>query len=117
MQILKRVLTLSLIFVVVIALSGCQISRPIFNENEDENTYYIITVTASGSGTVAGEGTYVAGSLVTVTATPNQGYVFGTWRKDGNIVSIDATYTFTVFGNVELVANFEEEPDEYIVGV
>ena len=58
-------------------------------------------------GTVAGAGKYLEGTTATLTATPNTGYKFVNWAKGGTEVSTDATYTFTVTEDVELVANFE----------
>ena len=59
-------------------------------------------------GTVTGSGTFEYGSTVTLTASPNLGYVFFNWTKDGNVVSTDATYTFTAEDGVEgdYVAHF-----------
>ena len=57
-------------------------------------------------GTVSGVGAYVEGTECTLTATPNLGYAFTNWTENGNVVSTDATYSFTVTGNRNLVANF-----------
>ena len=69
------------------------------------------TVAASANtaewGTVAGAGQYLEGTTATLTATPNIGYKFVNWTKGGEVVYTDATYSFPVTENVELVANFE----------
>ena len=72
---------------------------------------YEYTVTASVnpeySGTVSGgEGLYYYGQPATLTATANEGYCFYNWTIDGNVVSSNATYTFPVTGDMNLVANF-----------
>ena len=58
-------------------------------------------------GTVTGSGEYKEGTTATLTATPNAGFRFVNWTKEGVEVSTDATYLFTVTEDVELVANFE----------
>jgi hypothetical protein len=70
---------------------------------------FTITATANPTegGTVAGAGTYTYGQNCTVNASANEGYVFVNWTENGNVVSTDAAYTFTVTGNRTLVANFE----------
>ena len=57
------------------------------------------------------------GLTCTVTATANNGYVFTHWTENGNMVSTDATYTFTENGNRHLVANFKMVPTGAITGV
>ena len=71
-------------------------------------TYYDITATANptNGGTVTGAGNYAAGTTVTLTATPNTGYFFTNWTKNGSVVSTNATYSFTVNGTGAYVANF-----------
>lgn len=68
------------------------------------------TVTASvipaQGGTVTGANTYNAGEECTLTATPNVGFNFFNWVKDGFIYSTDASITFTVTENAEFIANF-----------
>ena len=69
---------------------------------------YTITATAnpSAGGNVSGGGTFTQGQSCTLTATPNTGYTFTNWTKNGTQVSTNATYTFTVNGSGDYVANF-----------
>ena len=70
----------------------------------------IFTVTATSSntqqGTVSGGGEYTFGQSCTVTATPAEGYMFTGWTVNGEIVSSAASYTFTVYSDMDLVAHF-----------
>ena len=72
---------------------------------------YNISVSANptNGGTVTGGGTYNQGASCTVTATANTGYTFTNWTENGNVVSNQANYTFTVNGNRNLVANFTQQ--------
>jgi len=74
-----------------------------------EAIVYNISASASPveGGTVAGAGDYPYNQTVTLNATANTGYTFTNWTEDGNVVSTNTTYTFTVSGNRTLVANFE----------
>ena len=69
---------------------------------------YTITVSANptAGGTVTGGGTFPTGSTRTVTATANTGYTFQNWTENGTVVSTNASYTFTLNYNRNLVANF-----------
>ena len=69
-----------------------------------------VTATANpgGGGTISGAGYYAYGATCTLTATPNTGYYFLNWTEDGNVVSYNTTYSFTVDGDRNLVANFVE---------
>ena len=57
-------------------------------------------------GVASGSGTYEAGAECTLTATASAGYHFAYWTQNGRVVSLDASYTFTVGNNHDLVANF-----------
>ncbi len=75
--------------------------------NFTENTYTItVSANPSNGGTTTGGGTFTYGQNCTVTATANTGYTFTNWTENGNVVSNNADYTFTVEGNRNLVANF-----------
>jgi hypothetical protein len=68
----------------------------------------IVTLSSSpaNGGTTSGGGTYNSGSLVTVSATANNGYTFSNWTENGNQISNNPNYQFTISGNRTLVANF-----------
>lgn len=74
-------------------------------------TIYNIKVQPSSTlgGSTTGGGNYVNGAPVTVTATPNTGYIFTGWKENGQTVSEDSSYTFTVSGDRNLVAVFDKE--------
>ena len=57
-------------------------------------------------GTVTGAGTYAEGATCTLTATANEDYVFVNWTENGEEVSTEATYSFTVEAPRNLTANF-----------
>ncbi len=67
---------------------------------------HIVSATAE-NGSVTGTGTYKDNETATLTATPNDGYLFKNWTKNGVVVSIENPYSFTVTEDVELVANFD----------
>ncbi len=80
---------------------------------------YTVNVSANPNigGTVTGSGTYNQGQLCTVTATANSGYIFTNWTENGNVVSSNASYTFTVNTNRNLVANFTAQSQQYTINV
>ncbi len=59
-----------------------------------------------GAGTLGGAGTYVDGSICTLTATANAGWAFANWTENGAEVSTSTSYAFTVAGSRVLTANF-----------
>ena len=70
---------------------------------------YDVTATASpeNAGAVTGTGNYTHGETVTLTVTPNVGYKFVNWTENGNVVSEESEYSFTITNDRNLVANFE----------
>lgn len=64
------------------------------------------TVNPDNSGTITGAGAYLYGTPATLTATPNEGYVFVNWTKNNVEVSTNPSYTFNVLEAAEYVANF-----------
>ena len=71
---------------------------------------YNIAASASPvlGGSVTGAGTYNSGAAVTLTATPNAGYIFTHWTSGPTVVSSDASYTFPASASVTLVAHFAQ---------
>ena len=76
---------------------------------------YNINVVANNPswGTVTGGNVYDQGATATITATPNAGYDFLKWTKDGSDVSTNATYSFTVTENATYTAVFGEQAVTY----
>ncbi len=80
---------------------------------------FTITVSANPTigGSVTGGGTYNQGQSCTVTAAANASYSFVNWTENGNVVSTNRNYTFTVTSNRTLVANFQAQPQNYNITV
>ena len=62
--------------------------------------------TASITATAFNDGVVPAGTSVTVTATPADGYVFNGWKSGEEYVSRNSTYTFTATADATLQAEF-----------
>lgn len=67
---------------------------------------YTITTSATEGGTVSGAGEYEQGSSVTLTATPDNGYLFVGWAENNEQISTGESFTFIADCNRTLVANF-----------
>ena len=76
---------------------------------------YTLTLNRNNNawGTVAGGGTYAAGQVANIQATPTAGYRFVQWTHGGSVISTQANYNYMMPAeNVTLVANFEELPPD-----
>ena len=80
---------------------------------------YTVSVIASpsGGGTYTGDGSFPSGSSRTVTATANPNYTFVNWTENGSVVSPSASYTFTLTGSRNLVANFTPVVVNYTIAL
>ena len=65
-----------------------------------------VTTNSPEGGMAIGGGTFDYGNTCTVTATPNEGYLFLNWSKNGEVVSCNASYSFAVTENLDLEAVF-----------
>ncbi|MGD0812366.1 MAG: LamG-like jellyroll fold domain-containing protein [Verrucomicrobiota bacterium] len=72
-------------------------------------------ISPSNAGSVTGGGSFVAGTIVTVTAAANSGYTFANWTVNGIVQSASPSYSFTLSTNINLVANFTANPVFYTV--
>jgi hypothetical protein len=57
-------------------------------------------------GTTSGGGSFDPGASVTVSASPNSGFVFIDWNEGVNVVSTNSSYTFIINNDRILTANF-----------
>jgi hypothetical protein len=64
----------------------------------------------AAGGTVTGNGAFPIGTFVTVKEAANAGYAFQNWTENGNVVSTNSTFQFTISSNRTLVANYKVVP-------
>ena len=110
------------VWVVAAALNGEATSTPAPINKGNEFTMtcrdvqHRVTATSSISmsckiqnadGTDFVDGLYAECSKITLKAVPSAGYKFLGWKKDGNLVSTDLTYSFYVTQETNIMAMFE----------
>ena len=82
------------------------------NYSNNEKDVYVhakcaISLSSGNGGTVRGTGSYSYGSTVTISAIPNEGYMFEGWYENGRCLdNISDDYTFTAFTNRTIEAKF-----------
>ncbi|MFW5725033.1 MAG: InlB B-repeat-containing protein, partial [Bacteroidota bacterium] len=75
-----------------------------------------LEVFPEGAGTAEGGGSYEAGTEITLSATPNPGYVFLNWSESDFEISTEPTFVFTMPAeDVTLEAIFTAEPQIHTV--
>lgn len=72
-----------------------------------------VTVTPEDAGTVRGDYTYNKGEYATLEARAKEGYIFESWTEDGDVISRNEEYSFTVKENRRLEVNFEKEEKDF----
>jgi hypothetical protein len=70
-----------------------------------------IGISPAGTGTAVGAGKYPASFTTTLTAAPNNGYIFQSWTVGGQVVSTANPYVFLATNDTALVANFSLPPN------
>ena len=80
-------------------------SVPEFNPIPTAPITYTLTLTAGTGGTVSGGGTFDAGTVRTITATPSTYYSFSSWTGSTGC-SGTASHTITMDANKSCTANF-----------
>lgn len=79
---------------------------------------YLVSLLSSPTdgGTTAGGGSYVAGSSASVSANAGTGFTFSRWTENGQSISTDNPYAFTVTASRSLTANFTSNtPQRYSI--
>ncbi len=83
----------------------------IFEEGFPPTYQLTLLVNPENSGVVSGAGEYLEGETVSITATPNEGFTFLNWTKDGVEVETNPNFNYTMPAQeVTLIANFEAVP-------
>lgn len=94
-----------IIIVALVVILAAVIVYTVYDEEPGRS--YTVSMSYDGEmGEATGEGTYVGGEEVTVTATPDRGYGFKGWYLGTEIVSEDQEYTFTIQSDVSLTPTF-----------
>ena len=77
-----------------------------------QSTSFVIDATANPveGGVVIGGGSYQMGAECTLNATASEGYTFINWTENGEMVSMESVFTFTVTESRSIVANFAVNP-------
>ncbi len=73
------------------------------------------SVSPADSGTTTGDGSYVRGSNVTVSATAAGAYHFVNWTDNGKVVATTANHSFSIDVSHSLIAHFSNLPQWQIV--
>jgi hypothetical protein len=83
----------------------------------DDPVNYVVTAVAEPEegGSIEGAGTYPEDTVVELIAIPAEGYDFVEWTENGDVVSTDAEYSFTITGDRSLVAHFQIQEFEVTV--
>ncbi|MBR6931044.1 MAG: hypothetical protein IKH61_12595 [Bacteroidales bacterium] len=123
---LSKVISAIMIVIAVMIAAGCtKLDNPNNSGGGSNNSegneggdngggsehYYTISVSVfptTASGSIVGAGTYQGGQSCTLQAIANNGYSFSKWTNayGTQVLSTDENYTFTVNGDMDLVAFF-----------
>lgn len=87
-----------------------------FTQNANQATITVMAEPIEG-GSVSGGGTYELGDDCILNAVATAGYEFVNWTLNGNQVSTEAMFSFTVTSNAVYVAHFNKLVNNYTVTV
>lgn len=73
------------------------------SNSHNNDCYFIDNISFHG---ISNNSTFITGDVCSLNAIPSDGYTFGNWTENDNVVSTEPELTFTVTGDRELVANF-----------
>jgi hypothetical protein len=71
---------------------------------------YTLALSAGAGGSASGGGVYPAGTVATLTATPDAGQVFTGWTLDGQLAGWASPLTITITADHSAVATFAARP-------
>ena len=79
----------------------------------DDEEHFLVSVSASGNGSVSGGGSFTAGQVCTLHATPDEEASFVAWKRgsaSGTTLSTNANYSFEVTEAIVIVGVFQGGP-------
>lgn len=79
----------------------------------DDEEHFLVSVSASGNGSVSGGGSFTAGQICTLHATPDEEASFVAWKRgsaSGTTLSTNANYSFEVTEAIVIVGVFQGGP-------
>ena len=91
-----------------VTISGVKGEITDITANFEINTYTVSVTAGEGGSASASAAAVEHGSEVTLTATPSTGYSFAGWYDGENLISAEASYTFTVTSHINYTARFNE---------
>ena len=114
---MKRLLFNSVFFSIAVSIFySCSVEEK--SGDSPARTQYTLTVTAGEGGSVTPEatGTYDEGATITITATPDEGYVFDRWlgsdHDNSNCAfALHCRTAITIYSNRDVQAFFQTRPD------
>jgi hypothetical protein len=72
-----------------------------------------VVLDATHGGTTNGSGLYDHGSICTINALPNTGYLFNGWYKNEQHISNEKRYSFNITDDTYLLAKFIVNPETF----
>jgi uncharacterized repeat protein (TIGR02543 family) len=96
---------------VSIIMNADKVVSATFTEDIEDPVFYDLTVSVVGLGSVTpNSGSFGEGTIVTLTASAEEGYVFSGWS--GAVTGTSSTVSLTMNANKSVVATFTEESGE-----
>ena len=102
---------------IIVFIAGCALEEKADDEQDkqdgEKTNEYEVEVQAypEDAGKISGEGTYEEGEKVELEAVSKEGYEFKKWHLEGEDISEDKKYNFTMEKDKKLQAVFETEYD------
>ena len=78
---------------------------------------HTVSLSSNEGGSVFGTGLFAEGEEITITATPNDKYTFVQWEQNGEVISTEPEYTFTITEDVEFQAVFARVYESHSIQV
>ncbi len=85
-----------------------ELDKNTFNTTISNEKTALVTLDIDKGGQVNGEGRYLLGEKVTLTAVPKSGYKFVRWEIAGESVGTSRTYEFNATKDIEIAAVFKK---------